>query len=45
LLGELAPHLSEVMGKQLAEALRKNFGQIVRDAVAEKLKPPRGPST
>jgi hypothetical protein len=46
LLGELAPHLSEAMGKQLAEELRKNLDQIVRDAVAEKLKqPPPDPSS
>jgi hypothetical protein len=45
-LGELAPHLSEAMGKQLAEELRKNLDQIVRDAVAEKLKqPPPDPSS
>jgi hypothetical protein len=45
LLGELAPHLSEAMGKQLAEELRRNLDQIVRDAVAEKLKQPPDPSS
>lgn len=60
LMSELAPRLSEVMEKQVAAELRKNFDQtvanllsqldvnvreIVRDAVAEKLKQPRDPST
>lgn len=60
LMSELAPRLSEVMGKQVASELRKNLDQtvanllsqfdvnvreIVRDAVAEKLKQPRDPST
>jgi hypothetical protein len=60
LMSELAPRLSEVMEKQVANALRKNLDQtvatllsqldvnvreIVREAVAEKLRQPRDPST
>ena len=45
LLSELAPKLSEAMEKQVAAELRKNLDQIVRDAVAEKLRQPREPSS